>query len=144
MEAQTFKTHRRWLPLYHFVAFPITIINVFVVGYRLFKYGVHRGGIWDLIFAIGVMLAVLMARVMANTVQDRVIRLEMRLRLTGMLPDALKSRINDLTPRQLVGLRFASDAEMAGLVERCLSGELKDDEAVKKEVKNWVGDTLRA
>ena len=53
-------------------------------------------------------------------------------------------RINDLTPKQMVGLRFASDAELPALVDRCLSGELKNDEAVKKEVKSWVGDHLRA
>ena len=144
MEAQTYKTHRRWLPMWHFVAFPVAIINVGVEGYRAWHYGMHRGTIWNFIFAVGVMFAVFASRVMAATVQDRVIRLEMRLRLAGILPAAMQSRINDLTPRQLVGLRFASDAEMPGLVERCLSGELKNDDAVKKEVKNWVGDTLRA
>ena len=56
----------------------------------------------------------------------------------------MQSRINDLTPKQMVGLRFASDAELPVLVERCLSGQLKDGEAVKKEIKTWVGDTLRA
>lgn len=144
MEAQTLKTHRMWLPMWHFAAFPIAIINVGVWGYRLYKYGVERGRIWDTIFAVGILLAVFASRVMAVKVQDRVIRLEMRLRLAGILPDALKGRINDLTPKQLIGLRFASDAEMAGLVERCLKGELANDEQVKKEVKNWVGDTLRA
>ena len=144
MEAQTYKTHRRWFPMWHFFAFPVVIINVFVWGFRLWKYGVYRGAVWDTIFAIGVMVAVLASRVMAATVQDRVIRLEMRLRLASILPENLKGRINDLTPKQMVGLRFASDAEMAGLVDRCLTGELKNDEAVKKEVKSWVGDDLRA
>ena len=144
MEAQNLKNHRMWFPIWHFAAFPIAIINVGVWGYRLYAHGVHRGAIWDTIFAVGILLAVFASRTMALKVQDRLIRLEMRLRLAGILPDALKGRINDLTPRQLIGLRFASDAEMAGLVERCLKGDLANDEAVKKEIKNWVGDTLRA
>ena len=144
MEAQTYKTHRRWLPMFHFFAFPVSVINVIVEGYRAWHYGIHRGSIWNVIFAIAVMVAVLASRQMANAVQDRVIRLEMRLRLAGILPTAMQSRINDLTPRQMVGLRFASDAELPALVDRCLSGQLKNDEAVKKEIKNWVGDTLRA
>lgn len=144
MEAQTIKNHRMWLPMWHFVAFPIALINVGVSGYRMYAAGFHRGVIWDTIFAIGILLAVFASRTMALKVQDRLIRLEMRLRLAGSLPDALKGRINDLSTRQLIGLRFASDAEMAGLVERCLKGELANDEAVKKEIKNWVGDTLRA
>ena len=144
MEAQTYKTHRRWLPMFHFVALPVSMINVGVEGYRAWHYGIHRGSVWNFIFAVGVMLAVLASRVMANTVQDRVIRLEMRLRLAGILPAAMQSKINDLTAKQMVGLRFASDAELPALVDRCLSGDLKNDEAVKKEVKNWVGYFLRA
>ena len=144
MEAQTIKNHRQWLPMWHFVAFPVALINVGVWGFRLYKSGFSGAAIWDTIFAVGILLAVFASRTMALTVQDRLIRLEMRLRLAGSLPDALKGRINDLTTRQLIGLRFASDAEMAGLVERCLKGELANDEAVKKEIKSWVGDTLRA
>ena len=144
MEAQTYKTHRRWLPMFHFVAFPITMINVGVEGYRAWHYGIHRGTVWNFVFAVGVMLAVLASRLMVNAVQDRVIRLEMRLRLAGILPAAMQGRINDLTPKQMVGLRFASDAELPALVDRCLSGELKNDEAVKKQIKDWQPDWLRA
>ena len=144
MEAQTYKTHRRWFPMLHFVAVPIVVINLGITVYRGFKYGFYRGPIWNIIFALGIVLAVFASRQMANTVQDRVIRLEMRLRLAGILPAAMQSRINVLTPKQMVGLRFASDAELPVLVERCLSGQLKDGEAVKKEIKTWVGDTLRA
>ena len=53
MESQTYKTHRRWLPIFHFVALPIAFINVFVEGYRLYKYGVYRGATWNMVFAIG-------------------------------------------------------------------------------------------
>jgi len=68
----------------------------------------------------------------------------MRLRLKDVLAPALAARIDELTVSQLVGLRFASDAELPGLVERCLNGQLANGEAVKKEIKNWQADWLRA
>jgi hypothetical protein len=142
-QTQSYSSHRRFIPLWHFVALPIVLGGVLVEADRMYKYGIHKGTAWDLIYAIGVLLAVFYSRVMAMTVQDRVIRLEMRLRLSGVLPDSLKARVNDLTPKQLVGLRFASDAELPGLVEQCLSGSLKDGEAVKKQIKTWVPDFLR-
>ena len=85
----------------------------------------------------------LLARVMAVTVQDRVIRLEMRHRLKDTLPVDLHGRINDLTPRQLVALRFASDDEMPALVREVLAGNLTTQKAIKQRVKNWQGDYLR-
>ena len=76
--------------------------------------------------------------------QDRVIRLEMRLRLTAVLPDDLRAHILSLTPSQLVGLRFASDAELPDLVRQVLSGKLADQKAIKKAVAHWQADHLRA
>ena len=97
-----------------------------------------------MVYTFGILLCVWRARAQTLTVQDRVIRLEVRLRLKEVLPAALVARIGDLSARQLVGLRFAGDAELPGLVERCLSGQLANDEAVKKEIKNWQADWLRA
>jgi len=77
-------------------------------------------------------------------VQDRVIRLEERLRLSNLLPAEMHAGINDLTPGQLVGLRFAADDEVVALAQRCMSGELTKGEQIKKEVKNWRPDNLRA
>ncbi len=76
--------------------------------------------------------------------QDRVIRLEMRLRLRQVLPQELHARINDLTPRQLVALRFASDAELAELVREVLDGKLRSSKEIKLRVKSWQSDFLRA
>ena len=81
---------------------------------------------------------------MVVTVQDRVVRLEMRLRLQQCLPADLRSRIDDLTVRQLVALRFASDAELADLVREVLAGKLATTKEIKLRVKNWQGDFLRA
>ena len=99
---------------------------------------------WGAIFAAALAAAVLASRVMALAVQDRVIRLEMRLRMRELLPDDLQSRIPGLTRQQLVGLRFACDAELPELVRRVLAGSLKTSTDVKKAVQTWEADHLRA
>ena len=77
-------------------------------------------------------------------VQNRVIGLEMRLRLATVLPVELCQRIPELHIKQLVGLRYAGDDELVGLVERCLRGELVTADAVKREVRHWRPDYVRA
>jgi hypothetical protein len=72
-----------------------------------------------------------------------VIRLEMRLRLREVLPADLQARIPELTPPQLIGLRFASDAELPELVRRVLTGSLENPRDIKKAVTHWQGDYLR-
>jgi hypothetical protein len=89
------------------------------------------------------MLAVL-SRVQANTVQDRVIRLEMRARLRDLMPPDLQPRINELSHRQLVALRFACDAELPSLVRDVLNGRLKSSKEIKLAIKQWQPDWLRA
>jgi hypothetical protein len=83
------------------------------------------------------------ARLFALTVQDRVIRLEMRLRLKDVLPAALQPRIRELTKGQLVALRFAGDAELAELAEKVLRDNIHDRAAIKQMVKDWEADHLR-
>ena len=144
MAEQTFQNHRRYIPMWHFVAFPIVLVNVVVQGVRIYKYGLHKGTAWEFVFAVGIVLAVFYGRTMALTVQDRLIRLEMQLKLMGMLPEPTRSRLKDLTRSQLIGLRFASDAELPGLVDQCLSGALAGAEDVKKQIKSWQPDYLRA
>jgi hypothetical protein len=85
-----------------------------------------------------------MSRVQAVTVQDRVIRLEMRLRLRGLLPPDLQPNVDTLTHRQLVALRFASDAEMAELVRDVAAGKLATPKEIKMRIKSWQADWLRA
>ena len=81
---------------------------------------------------------------MAVRVQDRVIRLEMRLRLAAVLPNDLRAHVMTLTPRQLIALRFASDEELPDLVRRVIAGTLADQRAIKKAIVHWQGDHLRA
>jgi hypothetical protein len=141
---QDFKNHRRFDPLWHYVGAIIVTAGFIGAVVRAVR---HPDGYWNWFFAaytFGILLCVARARTQTLTVQNRVIRLEMRLKLAALLPAATASRINELTVSQLVGLRFASDAELPGLVDRCLSGQLANGEAVKKEIKNWQADWLRA
>ncbi len=142
-ETQTYQTHRQWVPLWHFVALPIALANLIIAGMGL-KQGFSFSTIWVVVFAIGFAAAAYLARQQAIVVQNRLIRLEERLRMRDVLSEGLRGRIGELNTSQLIGLRFAPDAELAGLVERCLSGQLADAEAVKKEIKGWRSDTLRA
>ncbi|MFI5312036.1 MAG: DUF6526 family protein, partial [Gemmatimonadales bacterium] len=130
-------------PPWHFFVAPLLLVNVIATAWHAWRHP-SPWDLWMIVVAFVLLVAVVTARVQTATVQDRLIRLEMRLRLRELLKGALAGRIMELTTRQLIGLRFASDAEMPTLVERCLSGELKDDEAVKKQVKDWQPDWLRA
>lgn len=140
---QTYKKHARWLPLFHFFVMPVLLVNVLLVAWGLIQApGVRT--LWSLVFAIALLGAAFLSRIQALTVQDRVIRLEMRLRLRQLLPPDLQPQINDLTHRQLVALRFASDAELPELVREVLAGRLASSNEIKMRVKNWQADWLRA
>jgi hypothetical protein len=140
---QTFKKHARWLPLFHFFVMPILAVNVFVAAWTVVR-GPGLAATWGLVLAIGLLALGFVSRTQALTVQNRVIRLEMRLKLRGLLPPDLQPRINELTHRQLVALRFASDAELPDLVREVLAGKLATSKDIKMRVRNWQADWLRA
>jgi hypothetical protein len=140
---QNYANHRRWSVLHHFVAYPVALTALGLAT----KVALADPTFTNLALvatALGLPVTLLSARVMALTVQNRVIRLETRLRLKEVLPPALASRVGELRVRQLVGLRFAGDAELPGLVERCLTGELQTSQQVKEAVTDWQPDFLRA
>ena len=140
---QSYSSHARYHPIWHFVASPIVAINCFVQA--KIAIGDPTGhNIWNAIFAFGLMIWMFAARTQTLIVQNRIIRLEMRLRLKALLSPELATRIPELTVGQLIGLRFASDAELPGLVERALKGELPTGKACKQAVKDWQADWLRA
>lgn len=138
---QTYATHHRWLVPWHFIAFPLLVGNVIVAAVALLKNpGLTTG--WLLLVAIALVLTVFTARGMATVNQDRLIRLEERIRLNQLMPGR-EADVAKLSVEQLVGLRFAGDEEVPGLVERVLAGELSGRTDIKKAVKVWRGDTLR-
>ncbi|MHB0961613.1 MAG: DUF6526 family protein [Gemmatimonadaceae bacterium] len=140
-KTQSFKSHTAWQPLYHFVATPIALLNLIIQARHVYYYGT-RYAWWNVVFAFGFFAFVWSARLMALAVQDRVIRLEMRLKLRELgVPDA---DIRRITVRQFVGLRFASDAELPELVQRVLKGELTEQKAIKAAIKDWQADWQRA
>jgi hypothetical protein len=140
---QTFENHARLVPAYHFVAFPLFAVNFFFALYQ-----VVTGFSWGNLVAFGVAVALILlfflARVMALTVQDRVIRLEETLRMRALLPADLQPRIGELTVRQMVALRFASDAELPDLARQVLDGTIQDQKAIKRMVRHWRADHQRA
>jgi len=140
---QNYANHRRYFSLYHSVALPIFIVNVFVT---LVVAARHPSLLtaWSFVVAIAFVVGLVASRTSTLIVQNRVIGLEMRLRLATILPVELCQRIPELHLKQLVGLRFAGDAELPGLVERCLSGELLTADSVKRAVQNWRPDFVRA
>jgi len=93
--------------------------------------------------AVALGLTLYYARVNALTVQNRVIRLEERLRLERLLPEQLRPRIGELSVRQLVALRFASDAELPELARQALDGPIADPDEIKRKVRSWRADWLR-
>jgi hypothetical protein len=140
---QNFKNHTRFFPPFHFFVLPVFLLNVFVTGWLLYRTP-SRLGVWQLVVAVALLLGALTARVMALAVQDRVIRLEMRLRMREVLPSDLQARIPLITREQCVALRFASDSELPALVRKIAGGELKTQAEIKGQITHWQGDYLRA
>jgi hypothetical protein len=118
-QVQNFENHARFLPPFHFFVAPILV-------------------------ALALLVLAFTARIMALTVQDRVIRLEMRLRMAQVLPPDLRARIVDFSAGQLVALRFASDTELPELARKVLQDNVVDRAAIKKMIRDWQPDVLRA
>lgn len=140
--SQTFANHTRWSPAYHFFVSPVLGLYTLAMLYVAIRTpGLATAA--DALVAAALWGAAIMARVFALTVQNRLIRLEERLRLDRLLPPDQLAASAQLTTRQLIALRFASDAELPGLVERALAGEFADGKAIKRAVREWRPDYLR-
>lgn len=142
-EAQNYQNHVRRLPMYYTVMALIVIANVLWSAYRLLG-GLTGDSIMAFLVSIALFIMALSARTQTLTVQNRVVRLEMRHRFRDLLPADVAARACALPIPQLVSLRFASDAELPGLVNDVLAGQLTDAKAIKQRVKEWQADHLRA
>ena len=140
---QNYGNHVRWFPPWHFVVMPILVVNFLLALKSLIQLPSMATG-WSAFLAFTIVAAFILCRWMPLRVQDRVIRNEMRLRLAQVLPADLVGQILRLERKQLVALRFASDAELPALVRDVLAGSLTATKDIKLRVKDWQGDTLRA
>jgi hypothetical protein len=109
--------------------------------------GLHWAGwapawIWQLALVVAVAVALAIGRVYITALQDRIIRLEMRVRGAAILPPARQADLERLTTRQIVALRFASDEELPDLLERAVREPLSPD-AIKRAIRRWVPDHHR-
>jgi Family of unknown function (DUF6526) len=147
-QPQTFDNHGRYDPPFHFFLVPVfAIALVMTLVHFFYHFGENdaRDNIHSfllIVLALALLVMVFKERLYSLKVQDRVIRLEERLRLTQLLPEPLRSRIPELTIDQLCGLRFASDSEVPKLVERALNEKLSRKE-IKKSIQVWRPDYWR-
>ncbi len=139
---QTFANHSRFDPLFHFFALPVFALSTLAAVVHFIRHPSLHSGLRFVLAVAAATVAVLKIRLYALRVQDRVIRLEERLRLASLLPEPLRSRIPELTEGQLVALRFASDAEVSRLAERALSEKLSPAD-IKKAIQTWRPDYWR-
>jgi Family of unknown function (DUF6526) len=144
MEEQNISNHVKWVPTFHFFVMPVLLLNFGWSIYRLIHLGFSMDSLVAVLTAAALVGLMFHARLFALKVQDRVIRLEERMRLERLLPEELKPRIGEFTCAQLVGLRFASDAELPALARKVLADKIQEGKAIKQLVQNWRGDYLRA
>jgi Family of unknown function (DUF6526) len=138
---QNFSHHTRWDPVFHFFILPVFAITLIMTAVHLVRRpGLHSA--WLIVVVVAAILAIFKIRMYALKVQDRVIRLEERLRLAALIDPALRSQIVVLTESQLVALRFASDAELPALAARALNEKLPAAE-IKKAIQTWRPDYWR-
>ena len=140
---QSLRNHGRYVPLYHFVLAALLVVNfVFTLARALRQH--TSESLFALAVAVSLMILFFYARQFALIVQDRVIRLEMRLRMQQVLPADLFARFGELTPAQLVALRFAGATELPDLTPRVLGGQLTSGGEIKRQIRDWQADWLRA
>ena len=143
MATQNFENHTKFIPGFVFGVLGIFAANLVVSVERLVQHFIVDNAMGALT-AIGLLLCGFYARNFALTVQDRVIRLEMRLRMERLLPADLRGRIPEFTVGQLVALRFAGDGELPELARKVLGEKIEDRKAIKQMVRDWQADWLRA
>lgn len=138
---QNYKNHAKFIPVFHYIALPLLLINFLAALFRLTQ-DINFYALNDLGLAGALIIVAVFTRLFALKAQDRVIRLEEQLRIQALLPDALKTDAGRLTMEQIVALRFASDEELAELTQDALDHNTSPN-ALKQAVKNWRPDYNR-
>ena len=139
---QSYTNHIRWHPPFHFFVLPVMLINfVWAIVEFVKTPGWNQG--WWIVVSLALVVLTFLVRINPLRVQDRIIRLEERLRYQQLLPTELSRQCGSLTLGQMIALRFASDQELEGLVREVLAGRLTKPDEIKKSIKNCRGDTFR-
>ena len=141
-DTQTYSNHVRWFPPFHFVLAPFMLVNLIYWIVRMVQVPSWDHG-WMIVVSLALTVMILVARVQALKVQDRVVRLEERLRYREVLSPELAEKAVNLRTGDMIALRFASDEELPGLVEKTLAGGFEKPKDIKLAVKDWRGDYLR-
>jgi uncharacterized membrane protein YciS (DUF1049 family) len=144
MAEQSFQSHAKWMPPFHFFVLPVLLINLGFSIYWCAKAWFTVSGVLSVLVAAALFAGMVMARAMAMKVQDRVIRIEERIRFERVLPADMHARIGEFTIDQLVALRFASNAELPELARRVLEEKVSDRKSIKQMIKTWRPDLARA
>ena len=138
---QTYENHTKFVPAFHYVTMPILLLNLLFSLYQMTQiFGFQS--LNTVVVALALIVVAVLSRTNALKAQDRVIRLEERLRLQTVLEQGLRPRVNDITTSQLVALRFAPDEELEKLVRLALDSGA-DKKTLKKAIKNWRPDYQR-
>ena len=140
-KTQTYANHSRIDPPVHYFVFPVLLITLILTIVHLVRHP-HFWSAWVVVLTLAIVVMAMKSRLYALKVQDRAIRLEERMRLAILLPEPLRARIGELDEKQLIGLRFASDAELPALVERTLNEKLSQKQ-IKQAIQNWRPDYFR-
>lgn len=139
---QTYANHTRWHPLFHFLVLPVMILNFFWAVVVFVKAPDRNSG-WWIVVSLALVLLTFFVRTNSLKVQDRIIRLEEKLRFEQLLSPALQQQCSGLRPGQIVALRFAPDEELEELVSAVVAGRLTRPADIKQAIKNWRSDTFR-
>jgi Family of unknown function (DUF6526) len=143
MAEQSFQSHAKWVPPFHFFVLPVLLINIgFQIYWCVKAFSVSS--VVSLLMAVAIFVGIGTARGMVLKVQDRLIRLEERLRFERVLPADMHARISEFTIDQLVALRFASNAELPELARKVLDEKIVDRKEIKQLIKTWRPDFARA
>ncbi len=138
---QTLANHAKLDPIFHFFLAPV-LLACFIASIVFLFHEVDALRVWLAVLSLAAFLLCFKTRLYALKVQDRIIRLEERLRLTALLSEPLRAKIPQLTEPQLIALRFAADEEVPSLVEKTVRENL-DPKAIKKAINHWRPDYWR-
>jgi len=142
MDTQNFANHTRWHPTFHFFVLPVMLVNFVWAVVVFFKAPGWNSG-WWIVVSLALLILTTFVRTYSLKVQDRVIRLEERLRYQQVVSPALAQQASNLTAAQTVALRFAADEELENLVNSVLTGKFVKTKDIKRAIKQWRADHFR-